>query len=153
MSFALCDVFSGCSTTAPAAAVPPDKTPVKLSLGWTSVAGMEAVLAKHTPPGTPLLPGRMARRPLAEVQAFIRDRLVHPTDRLRPAPFLIDFSNPLDEMRLRQFKQPLATKCLQIYLGLHRPLLGFRSDYDALYFFGDSDRLLAVKIHRTIDGL
>ncbi|MEI6862769.1 MAG: hypothetical protein WCL04_11035, partial [Verrucomicrobiota bacterium] len=133
------DVESVLTTTA----TTPAAGTVTLSLGWTSVAGMEATLAKHTPPGTPL----------ADVQAFIRDRLVHPTDKLHLAPRLIDFSKAYDEMLLRGFNQPLATKFLQVYLGLHRPLLGFRSDYDALYIFGDDDRLLAVKIRRTIDGL
>ena len=103
---------------------------------------MEALLARHTPPGTPL----------AEAQAFVRDRLEHDepyNDRVTVYPA------PGENLKAKRFDQPLALKAFKVHIGWQRELgmLGFRTDYSAWYFFDADDRLLAVKIEREIDGL
>jgi hypothetical protein len=142
LSLGCCVLGVGCATVTLAASAPPAKEPVTLHLRIMSVATMEAALARHTPVGTPL----------AEVQAFVRERLTHDGPY---TSYVKVYPTPGEGYEARRHDQPLAMKMFSVHLGWYRSLvvLGFRTDYSAVYFFDADDRLLAVKIWREIDGL
>ncbi len=136
-SLALWGTPIGCVAATPST---PASDPVSLNLRSMSVSEMEAVLAQHTP----------VAMGLADVQAFVKNRLVldHPYDGRGGV-----FPEPGGNYLAKEFSQPLAVKCLSVHVGRYRPLLGFGTDYEAVYFFDKADRLLSARIRKTVDGL